>query len=171
MKTEYAPFNSEEKIPLFVDSSPGWAHFYDAGTDGTQNISTDISAGMQEYIFGRNVGESDFGIGSGIIAGTNPDRVLLTGAGKLKPKKAASVKKPSTKSSTKSPTMKPKKAASVKKSSTKSSTKPSTKSPTMKPKKATSVKKPSTKSSTKPSTMKPKKATSTKKTSAMKPKK
>ena len=137
MKTEYAPFNSEEKIPLFVDSSPGWAHFYDAGTDGTQNISTDISAGMQEYIFGRNVGESDFGIGSGIIAGTNPDRVLLTGAGKLKSKKAASTKKPSTKL----PTMKPKKTSSAKK--------PSTKSSTMKPKKATSAKK--------TSAMKPKK--------------
>ena len=111
MKPEYASFNVDEKIPLFVDSSPAWGHYHDAPISDVKNLSTDISTGMQEYIFGRNIGADGFGIGSGVIAGVDPDRVLLTGAGKKKykrnlPKKVVS-KKPVSKSSLK--VVKPKK--------------------------------------------------------------
>ena len=82
MRPEYADVSSNQEIPLFVDSSPGWT---DANNRNVENISTDISAGMQEYIFGRTFGPSDFGIGSGIVADSN--HVLLTGAGNLKIKK------------------------------------------------------------------------------------
>jgi len=92
MRTEYAGVNGSEKIPLFVDSSPGWNDYQDIGNTSIKPISTDISAGMQEYIFGRNIGSNGFGVGSGMIAELNPATVLLTGAGKSKGKKKPSSK-------------------------------------------------------------------------------
>jgi hypothetical protein len=92
MRSEYASFNVDEKIPLFVDSSPAWGHYHDAPISDVKNLSTDISTGMQEYIFGRNIGADGFGIGTGVIAGIDPDRVLLTGAGIKKYKRNLSKK-------------------------------------------------------------------------------
>ena len=93
MRTEYANVSSIEKIPLFVDSSPAWTDYSDIGNNSIKPIATDISAGMQEYIFGRNIGTNEFGIGSGMVAGLNPANVLLTGAGKSKTIKKISSKK------------------------------------------------------------------------------
>ena len=150
MRPEYASFNVDEKIPLFVDSSPAWGHYHDAPISDVKNLSTDISTGMQEYIFGRNIGADGFGIGSGVIAGVDPDRVLLTGAGKKKYKRNLPKKDVSKKPVSKSPSIavKPKKVVS-KKPVSKSSSK------AVKPKKVILTKKTVSKSPSK--AVKPKK--------------
>ena len=128
----YYNINIDERIPTFVDSSPSWNDYYNIGNTDIKTMSTDLSAVIQEYTFGRNVGANDFGVGSGMIADYDSNKLLLTGAGKLKglKKKKPLSKSPKSSSKPLSTTLKKKKPLSK---SPKSSSKPS--STTLKKKK------------------------------------
>jgi hypothetical protein len=142
-------------IPLYVDSSPDW---HSPNNHSYKPYSVDLSAGVNEYVFGRTTPNNNFVVSTGLIkdksgiemiGGSKKSKIPKT-TKKVKSDKSKSVlKKTTTKTSTKK--VKPATKSIVKKTTTKK-VKPATKSIV---KKTTTKKvKPTTKSIVKKTTTK-----------------
>jgi hypothetical protein len=89
-------------IPLYVDSSPDW---HSPNNHSYKPYSVDLSAGVNEYVFGRTTPNNNFVVSTGLIKDKSGIE-MIGGSKKSKIPKTTKKVKPTTKSIVKKPTTK-----------------------------------------------------------------